>query len=511
MTPSPELHQLIHSLSKKEKAWFRNWCGRNSSGTIYMQVFDAILAQRTYNEEALKKTFSGKSFLKRLPAIKNYLSEQILEALCALHTPGNMLAASSREMLAIRLLIRKGMFDKAYKRIHRLYPQLVNRELFLPALEAVALHKELLRFMNPPKIEAEMDALMKAERELLEKYTLLSAYQHIHDLFNLHQRRILHPRHKKEEDVFRKLLANPLLTSIKQAKTVETRYLFHRINASCHLMLGNLEKTMQHRKKLVALFESLHNPTSIEISKYSGVLFDLAAVYRNLGNTDEALRINKQIFALNSKYPQFRTENNKAVVFKRGALLESDLLQHSGRFSEGVQRISTWEKGIERYHALIEKDMQLILQYNIALLYYGDGKLRKALQTINSIINEHEHDYVHDVVCFARIFRLFIHIDIGNDELIGSIARSTSNYLNRRKRLYTTENLLLNFALQLAKPLTREKQHMIFANLLAQLEKLNDNRFEKAALEYFDCVSWLKAQLSGRSFAEVYQEKKLVP
>ena len=97
--------------------------------------------------------------------------------------------------------------------------------------------------------------------------------------------------------------------------------------------------------------------------------------------------INKQIFALNSKYPQFRTENNKAVVFKRGALLESDLLQHSGRFSEGVQRISTWEKGIERYHALIEKDMQLIMQYNIALLYYGDGKLRKALQTINSIIN----------------------------------------------------------------------------------------------------------------------------
>jgi hypothetical protein len=507
MTPSSDLHQLIHSLDKKEKAWFRSWCGPAAAGADYMQVFDLVLKQKQYDEVALKQHFNGRSFLTRLPAVKNYLFAQILDALCALHQPDNAQAAASAEMLAASLLIRKGMFQAARKRLNRLYPRLIDKELFLHALEAVALKKQLLRHFDPPKMEAEMTGLIKEEKELTEQYANLSAYQHLSDRFDLNRRRSLWPRTAKEEKVFRDLLKNPLLTSPAKARSFEARYFFHRLNANCNLLLGNLDKTMQHRRKLAELFERLPSPTPLQISKYSGVLFDLAVVHRSQRNFDEALAINRQLLQLNTQYPQFRTENNKAVVFKRSAIIESDVLQCAGRFAEGVQRVNYWEKNLSRYGALIEKDIELILRYNIALLYYGDGKVRKALQWLNSIINEHEHDYVQDVVSFARIFRLFIHIDIGNDELIGSIARSTSNYLDRRRRLYTTENLLLRFALTLAKPITREKQRIVYQQLLQQLQKLNQNRFEQAALEYFDCIAWLRAQLENRPFAEVFRER----
>ncbi|MCU0432131.1 MAG: hypothetical protein MUC87_01600 [Bacteroidia bacterium] len=507
MTPSPELHHLIHSLDKKEKAWFRSWCGSGAAGADYMLLFNAILRQKIYDEPALKQEFRGRSFLRRLPAVKNYLFEQILEALCALHQQSSPQASASAEILAVSLLIRKGMFHAARKRLNRLYPKLIEQELFLRALETISIQKQLLRHVEPPKMEAEMVGLLKREKELIEQHANLSAYQHLSDMFDLSRRRSLLPRTAKEEKVFRDLLKNPLLTSITHAKSFEARYFFHRINANCNLLLGQMDKTMFHRRKLAALFESLPSLTPLQISKFSGVLFDLAVAHRTCRNFDEALVINRQLMQLHAQYPQFRSENNKAVVFKRSAIVESDVLQCAGRFAEGVQRVNYWEKNLTRFRALIEKDTELILRYNIALLYYGDGKLRKALQWLNSIINEHEHDYVQDVVSFARIFRLFIHIDIGNDELIGSIARSTSNYLARRQRLFTTENLLLKFALELAKPLTREKQRLVYQQLLEKLEKLRRNRFEQAALEYFDCVSWLRAQLENRPFAEVYREQ----
>jgi tetratricopeptide (TPR) repeat protein len=510
MTPSPDLHQLIRSLNKKEKAWFKHWCGRDAKATIYMQVFDAIAKQTVYDEALLKARFKGASFLSRLPAVKNYLFTQITEALFELHTSETPYAASSRELVIANLLIRKGMFHTVRKKLVHLYQKLIEQEMFLLAIETLVLQKHLLRLVNPPEIADEIEALVSKEKKLLEQYSNLSAYQYLSDLYDMKRRRILHSRTIKEELFFKKLLAQPLLTNEKNARSFEALFLFHRINSNCNHVIGNIQKTMHHRRKLVQLFESLPKLTPIQLSKYSGVLFDLAIAHRSLGNSDEALKINTRLKSLNTLYPQFRTENNKAVVFKRSAVVESDVLQFAGRFAEGVQSIPYWEKNLIRYKAFIEKDIELIIRYNIALLYYGDGKLRKALQWLNSIINENEHDYVQDVLCFARIFRMFIHIDIGNDELIDSIVRSTSNYLNKRKRLYTTENLLLKFAMRLTKPLTREKQHSVYRDLLLQLEKLKKNRFEQSALEYFDCVTWLKAQLTGRSFADVYKERKMV-
>lgn len=507
MTPSTDLHTLIRSLDKKEKAWFRSWCGERGAETIYMQVFDVIVRQRVYDESALKAHFRGQSFLTRLPAVKNYLFAQLLDALCVLHLANNTAANTAQHLHGISLLVSKGMVNVARKRIERLYPKLLEQDLFLQALETVSLHKSLLRRIAPPQMEAEMERLMKQEHFLLMQYANLSAYQLLSDRFDLQQRRRLTPRLAKEEQVFRSILREPLLRNVKQARSFEALYFFHRLNANCNMMLGNLRKTMDHRRKLANLFEALPAPTALQVSKFSGVLYDLGVSYRDLHQTDEALAIVRRIMALPVHYPQFRSENNKTVVFKRSAILESDTLYNAGLFVEGVQRVAYWERNLTKYADFIEKDLELILQYNIALLYYGDGKLGKALHWINRIINEHEHDYVQDVVCFARIFRLFIHIDKGNDELIGSIARSTFSYLKRRQRLYATEHLLLDFAGQIGKSLTREKQMGVFRLLLKQLEQLRNNRFEKAALDYFDCISWLHAQLSGKSFAEVFREQ----
>ena len=56
-TVSEELFQLIKSLSKQEKRYFKLYASRHVIGekNKYVQLFDAIDKQAAYNEEKIKK------------------------------------------------------------------------------------------------------------------------------------------------------------------------------------------------------------------------------------------------------------------------------------------------------------------------------------------------------------------------------------------------------------------------------------------------------------------------
>jgi hypothetical protein len=83
MKPSTELHDLIKSLTKSEKRFFKLHSALQSGDKNYLRIFDAIDKQKVYDEEALKKQFAKETFIKHLPSEKNHLYKLILKALRA--------------------------------------------------------------------------------------------------------------------------------------------------------------------------------------------------------------------------------------------------------------------------------------------------------------------------------------------------------------------------------------------------------------------------------------------
>ena len=53
MKKSQQLHQLIHSMSKSEKRYFK--INSNREGSIYVKVFDLIIDQNVYDLLQLKQ------------------------------------------------------------------------------------------------------------------------------------------------------------------------------------------------------------------------------------------------------------------------------------------------------------------------------------------------------------------------------------------------------------------------------------------------------------------------
>lgn len=58
MKPSTELHDLIKSLNKSEKRFFKLHSALQSGPKNYLKIFEAVDDQEVYDEELLKKKFA---------------------------------------------------------------------------------------------------------------------------------------------------------------------------------------------------------------------------------------------------------------------------------------------------------------------------------------------------------------------------------------------------------------------------------------------------------------------
>lgn len=79
MKKSQELHELIHSMSKSEKRYFKVNNAKESS--IYVQVFDLILGQAIYERIALKMCLEAAGIKSPLARVQHHLYQLILTSL----------------------------------------------------------------------------------------------------------------------------------------------------------------------------------------------------------------------------------------------------------------------------------------------------------------------------------------------------------------------------------------------------------------------------------------------
>ena len=78
--------QLVHSLSRNEKRYFKLFSGLVKGQKNYLEIFEIMEKQQVYDEEALKKKLAKKPYAKQLTYEKHYLRKMILKALRSYHS-----------------------------------------------------------------------------------------------------------------------------------------------------------------------------------------------------------------------------------------------------------------------------------------------------------------------------------------------------------------------------------------------------------------------------------------
>ncbi|MBK8581625.1 MAG: hypothetical protein IPL86_07265 [Flavobacteriales bacterium] len=143
MKPSPELYDLIHSLTKSEKRFFKLHSALQSGEKNYLRLFDAIHAQSGgYDEAALKKQFAKETFIQHLPSEKNHLYKLILKALRSYHAESSVSGQLKQQVSNIEILYNKSLYEEASKVLVRAKRVAKENEALLPVVRAFDLGED---------------------------------------------------------------------------------------------------------------------------------------------------------------------------------------------------------------------------------------------------------------------------------------------------------------------------------------------------------------------------------
>lgn len=151
------------------------------------------------------------------------------------------------------------------------------------------------------------------------------------------------------------------------------------------------------------------------------------------------------------------------------------------------------------YKEKINKESEVLFDYNVAYLFFGKSDLDNSLKWVNRIINNKELTIREDIQCFARILNIIVHYELGNYDLIDYIVKSTRRYLSSKNTLNKFELAVLSHIKKLINTKTDKEKSRIFEDWKHELESMSADFLEIKALEYFDFISWIDSKMQESS------------
>lgn len=290
MKRNDRLFRLIKSLSKSEKRFFKIYSERHVIGdrNNYVELFDTIDRQQSYQEEAILKKFADRKFAQRLSVAKNYLYELILKSMNQ-YQAQNSIDAELRELLGnVQFLYDKNLLDQAEKTINKARRIATEYEQ-LPILpQILAWQKKIMEaqhYFNQAEAELNRlytDQLLLADQlKNLNEHWLLQA-----QVYYLHTHKGM-LRQPTDQQHIEQLLQHPLLQTEQNTLSYDSRLLRFRTLSTGYFVLRNFEQCYLYSQKMVQLLQTRPELRRLDALSYINALNNLLNMTALLGKHTE--------------------------------------------------------------------------------------------------------------------------------------------------------------------------------------------------------------------------------
>ncbi len=504
MKPTAELFELIHSLSRTEKGYFKKFASLHVKGgeNNYIKLFDAIEQQTDYDEEAIKIQFAKETFVKHLPSEKNYLQQLIMKSLRLYHAKTN-LGKELRELIDyIEIYMDKGLYRQCEKLVLKAKKLAQTHERFMALAEIIKWEKKLEttrgNALNRDKTWQLHNDTINAIQNELEVQQFFRIQDEMVSLVET----MGEARTKEDEDKANQKIEALLKIDKSKFNSALSSILYYNTLAAYYYFLGDYEKSYQSSKYYLTATE-LDYERSSDSSNYVNGLHNHYVSCHRTKRYDECYWLVDKIKSI----PVNSTKGDE-TIFSRVFSIEIGLAISTGRFKELVLLVEADAEKILSMKNRMPVTAYFNMLYQIGHVYFGAGRYSDALKWLNKIINDTAADDVQYIFCASKILSLLVHFEMGKSDSLEYIVKPTYRYLYKRKRLYKFESGLLNF-IKTDIPRISGKQELInaFKKFHDDLLKLEKDPYERRVFEYFDFISWLESKIENRSFADIVSEK----
>ncbi len=502
MTPSDDLFRLVKSLTRSEKGYFRKYSSRHAADgqNTYSILFDAIDRQDEYNEARIREAFRDRAFIRRLPALKNYLYNLILRSLRAY----NAEASHSRRLRGLlddhATLLNKNLYDQAEKAIERARALADRHHLnyYKPVIEVYRRKLQSAQFMSGTTTER-MEESLAYERQTIEELLRFNGLETINKRLFKH----ISEQGQRSADApeLRAILTHPLMSGLDDLQWTGSRFLFYQIQSTYAYYIREYRQSKAHILEALGLIAS--NPQYAATYPFveSSLLNNLASLCILLYEPEEAEMYIERLRTLPATAFVNETERFTSV-----RVTELDLYLKLGDITSLRRLLPVLLDELHTFRHTLGSYYRRYFAYHLGWVYIALGEPGRALEHLNIVLNDRSADVREDLYCFARILNLLVHYELGNTELLRSEVRSTWRYLAQKQHTYRFETLLVQFIKKAISASSARAVQREFATLRQELIALQHDPAESRAFTYFHFIPWLDSQIQGVSFAEAVED-----
>ncbi len=510
MKTSIDLFQLIKSLTKSEKRYFKLTARSQKAkgGSNYLKLFEAIEKQQVYDEELIKKKFSGSAFIKHLPSEKNYLYTLIEKSLVKFHASSSDEIELDDHLHAAEIFFKKGLYLQSSKALEKALSLALESELYSKLFKISELQLQLI-----PQVALSAESMKEKYTRSLENVRLAfrmlenqARYNELHsDFYQLIRKEGELARSAAERLRLENIMLDPLLQDESHALTKSSRRLFYFIHATYHHVTGNPEKAYHFEEREVAQMESDKKMMTDSSLIYTARVSNMCETSLRMKNYSLCKKNLEKLRNAPAAYPL-----EKARLFYRYYDFALRLQVMTGEFDKAVALVKPIESGFARYKENIHKSRQISLYYHFAYAYFGNGDYKASLGWINRVLEE-KTDLRSDLLCYARLLNCIVHFELKNYLQLESAYKSTQYFFSKRKKLYQFEATFLKYFRKVCNAPGSKTEKNVLTDFNNELLALLKDPRESAALEYFDLPSWLESRIEKRLFAEIIKRKINAP
>ncbi len=482
------LYDLVHTLSKSEKRYIKVQAGAGEK--VYLQLMDALLAQKSFDEEQFIKENKEANFIKHLAVNKQYLYELILRRL-AQFGQKNHEDKVFEKIAATNVLIEKGLLKAAHHELKKGQALATAYELFELQLILCNLEKKLLSLQQFKKQDdALMEQIFNKEMDNLEQLKNTIEYGYLAQQVLRFQMRFQKIQTAEQHQHLEYLTQSPKFQHLHLATNFKSKIHFYQANATYQFVQGHVKEAYNINREFLDLLEASPHFLRLYAERYIATLNNMLIDSLVIGEY-EVLKEGISRLVLTLERPEFKSIKNIAArVFRQRYLLLINWSLSQRDFAKALEWIPTIEEGLEQFGKKIEKHHRITFYYLIAYLFFLNRQYDQALKWNNLILNDPKEDAVKEIFYFARILNLLIHYELGNHALLESLLASTPKYLKSRRAIYATEKALFRHLGKLLSHPDKAEKQKLMADFKAEIHDLFQQPSEKRVFNFLDFRLW---------------------
>jgi len=493
------LFQLIKSLTKSEKRFFKIYSSRHVIGdkNNYVALFDVIDKQKVYDEEAIILRFAGEKFVNRLAVAKAYLSDLILKSMNTYHAK-NTIDAQLMELLRnISFLFEKNLYTQADKSIRKAKKMALEYQKISILPEIVRWEKKVMNasFYSGKKL-TEIEALKEEEKSLLKQLLNLNEFwlldARLYYQYNLEG--IIRTREDLKKIEW--IIHSPLLKNEEQALSFPAQKLQYKIFSTYYFILRDFDKCYIYIAKLVRLFENHPQQLKHESLEYVQAVNNLLNMTGSMSKVEETEANIQKLRQMIQDREFQKSAPLQLKLFEAYYYHIINYYRNKKTPESGLKHIDAIEKGLNDYGNKVDEVGKIMLCFHAFQLCYEAEQPQMSLNWIGRILASPESDIHKDIYSFSKILNLLLHYQLNEDGTYHQVIRQTYAFLYRRKHKYKFEQLITNFLRQLTKTADQIAFIQLLENLQLSLDEIAEDPFERKAFAYFDFKTWVNKEIA---------------